>query len=157
MELLARHKSGIKRMRQNKTSEILHETESNISLYYLNCNHCTIIIPNKVIKIFFENCNNCTISISHSVTPIEILRMKSCHFTIDNCNLIQIDLSQSISIDLININYDFYTVYCKTWDIIINIPNKQQHYELFNDYFGEQFVTGTMLQGDLIEFHTMRI
>jgi len=156
MEVLGRHKSGIKRMRKDKTNEILHEPETNISLYYLNCNNCTIVIPNKVIKIFFENCNNCNITISHCVTPIEILRTKLCHFTIDNCNLVQIDLSQLILIDLININCDFFTVYCKTWDVIVNIQERQQHYVLFNDYFGEQFVTGAMLIGDLVEFHTIR-
>ena len=157
MELLQRHHSGIKRLRENKSHECITETESGISLYYLNCNNCTISVPNKVVKIFFENCHNCYVIIKHCVTPIEVLRCEMTHFIVKGGNFIQLDLSKTILIDLINVVLDFYVVYCKTWDIIVNIPVHNKHYELFNDYFGEQFRTDILFNLPEITFKTHRI
>lgn len=141
MEQLRKHRSKIQKFNENIQNENITETSYLSCLYYANCENTNFSIPNKVVKVFIENCKNCTFNIHHCISPIEIVNCDYLQVRIYNGNFIQIDLSKVVLIEIIDIKNDFFVVYCKVWDIIINLPDKNKNYNLYNDYFGEQFKT----------------
>jgi hypothetical protein len=159
MEDMLNHKTRIKRFVQDKNYETINTTESGISVYYLNCNNCNIIISSKVIAIFFENCNNCNITIERCMTPLHALRCDNCHFTIKGGDIFQLDLCNRVLIDLSKgTSRMYYVVYCKTWDVWLNVTADGIYTcNLWNDYFGEQIRTSVHYNPDRVIFKTQRI
>lgn len=111
-------------------------------VFLYNCQDLIVTIENAINKVFLTNCTNITLNINKLYAGIEFVYCNNIQLNIVYSPIIQIDLSNTITINSNSI-IEMFVVYCMTHTILFHYYLNEKIYsnEMWNDAFSRQIVT----------------
>ena len=125
----------------DKSIELQQLCKEKVVFLY-KCHNLIVTIENTINKVFLTNCSNITLNINKLYAGIELVYCDNIHLNIVYSPIIQIDLSNTITINSNSI-IEMFVVYCMTHTILFNYYTNNRLYsnEMWDDVFSRQIVT----------------